>query len=392
MEILKEQLEKYLKASKKEKGQILDSLCTVTGLSRKRIIKNFKKLQIKDKYSFKETRGRKIIYTNEVNSLLKELWELSYRLSGELLQPVLSEYLNSFKKSKKYGYSISAEKLLLRMSVGTVKKRIGDFRKREGKLQRGMSGTKASELKRIIPVFFGSWRNKGVGHGQLDTVALCAWSLAGDFMWVLNYVDITTYWSVFRFQWNKGQRNTLQAFKEIIERLPWKMLGAHPDSGSEFINWLLKEYCDKHDIDLTRSRANRKNDNFGVEERNGHVIRKFFGYPRLDQKELLDEFNILADKINLFVNHFKPVKRTVKKDKVNSKYTREFDKAKTPFQRVLENDSIPQEIKDKLIAEHNSLDILSLKNEIDTMILSLLEKNRKLQKTNDNLQKNKRKN
>lgn len=71
------------------------------------------------------------------------------------------------------------------MSEGIIKKRISGFRTREGKLKKGMGGTKPSELKRIIPVFFGSWKDKGVGHGQLDTVALCGNSLAGDFMWAL---------------------------------------------------------------------------------------------------------------------------------------------------------------------------------------------------------------
>lgn len=154
------------------------------------------------------------------------------------------------------------------------------------------------------------------------------------------------------------------------------MLGAHPDSGSEFINWLLKEFCDENEIELTRSRSNKKNDNFGVEERNGHVLRKFFGYPRLDKKELLEDFNVLADKINLFVNHFKPVRRTIQKDKINSKYIRKFDNARTPYLRVLENDSISQEIKDKLKQEHEELDVLFLKKEIDIMILSLSKRNR----------------
>jgi hypothetical protein len=190
-------------------------------------------------------------------------------------------------------------------------------------------------------------------------------------------VDMSTYWSIFRFQWNKGQKNTLKAFEEIIERLPFPLLGIHPDSGSEFVNWLLKDYCDNHNIELTRSRPGKKNDNHGVEERNGHVIRKFIGYHRLDCFELLDEWNILADKINLFVNHFKPIRRTIKKDKINSKYIREFDKAKTPFQRVLDHPTISQNIKDKLIQEHNELDPLSLHKEIVKMSLTLLEKNRK---------------
>ncbi len=380
MNIFKEKLNKYLKASKNGKGVILDAVCEITGLKRIQAIRNFKKLQLTDRASFKETRGRKTIYGHEVNALLKEIWGTSYRLSGELLHPIINEYLKSIKKEKHYHYSKQSGKLLLEMSEGTVKNRIKKFRDKEGVKKKGLCGTRPAKLKSIIPVFFGSWKDKGAGHGQLDTVALCGSSLAGDFMWVLDYVDIAVYWTVFRFQWNKGQHATVKAFEEIIERLPFEMLGAHPDGGTEFINYLLKGFCDERGIELTRSRANKKNDNFGVEERNGHVVRKFFGYPRLERKDLLDDFNILADKICLFVNHFKPVKRTIEKTKVNSKYERKFDKAKTPYQRVLEHPSISKEIKDKLRQEHESLDILSLKREIDTMILLLMEKNRKYKK------------
>lgn len=375
MNIFKEKLEEYLKANRKEKGEILNAVCKITNLGRVQAVRNFKKLQFRDRGCFKETRGRKTIYGNEVNSLLKDIWELADRMSGELLHPIIYEYLNSFAKSKKFNYTKESQNLLLQMSEGTVKNRIKNFRKKEGVRSRGLSGTKPSELKSIIPMFFGSWKNKGVGYGQLDTVALCGNSLAGDFMWALNFVDIATYWSVFRFQWNKSQYATVNAFDEIKQRLPFDLLGAHPDTGSEFINWLLKQYCDEKNIELTRSRPNKKNDNFGVEERNGHVVRNFFGYPRLENKELLDEFNILADKIVLFVNHFKPIRRTSEKNKINSKYQRKFDKARTPYQRILDNNSVSQEIKDKLKQEHTSIDVLSLKKEIDTMIVNLLSRN-----------------
>jgi hypothetical protein len=41
------------------------------------------------------------------------------------------------------------------MSLGTVKNRIRKFKEKEGIHKQGISGTKPSELKRIIPVFFG---------------------------------------------------------------------------------------------------------------------------------------------------------------------------------------------------------------------------------------------
>jgi len=376
MKVIRENLNKYLKASKKEKGKILDELADILNLSREQIIRNFRKAQLHDSASFKEGRGRKEIYNAEVNALLKKIWELSYRTSGELLEPVKEELLNSLKKDDKYNYSKEAEELVLKMSLGTIKNRIKYFKDKEGKKKKGLSGTTPSQLKKLIPVYHGDWKDKGVGYGQLDTV-WCGWSIAGDFFWALNYVDITVYWSVFRFQWNKGQIATLNNFKELEKQIPWKIKGIHPDSGGEFINWNLKEYCDDNDIEMTRSRPNKKNDNNGVEERNGHVIRKFIGYRRLECKEHLVLWNALAFKINLFVNHFKAVRRTIEKVKVNNRYVRKFDKAKTPFQRVFEEKSISQDIKDKLIKEHLSLDPLTLKREIDKMIITLINEDKK---------------
>jgi len=54
---------------------------------------------------------------------------------------------------------------------------------------------------------------------------------------------------------------------------PWRM--GHPDSGSEFINWVAKGWFEKETIELTRSEPGKKNDNMCVEERNGHVVRKY---------------------------------------------------------------------------------------------------------------------
>ena len=62
--------------------------------------------------------------------------------------------------------------------------------------------------------------------------------------------------------------------KKIKEIMPFPWLGAHPDTGSEFINHFVVNWCKEVKIDFSRSRPNRKNDNMYVEERNGHVIRK----------------------------------------------------------------------------------------------------------------------
>ena len=66
----------------------------------------------------------------------------------------------------------------------------------------------------------------------------------------------------------RGQLAVTQALEGIRRQLPFKLLGIHPDCGSEFINAHLLGYCQEHEIALTRSRPEHKNDNCHVEQKN----------------------------------------------------------------------------------------------------------------------------
>ena len=148
----------------------------------------------------------------------------------------------------------------------------------------------------------------------------------------------------------------------------WKMLEVHPDTGSEFINWHLKGWCDMNNIAMTRSRPNHKNDNAHVEERNGHIVRKHIGYIRLDCKQAVDALNDVYVVLNPYLNHFVASKRLLEKYEVNGKWKKKYEKiAKTPYQRVLENEHISNEVKEKLKQEHEKLNPKIMKKEIDRL-------------------------
>jgi hypothetical protein len=153
----------------------------------------------------------------------------------------------------------------------------------------------------------------------------------------------------------------------------------HPDSGGEFINWLAKEWFDKNNIKLTRSRPGKKNDNMCVEERNGHVIRKYLGYKRFDVIDLVDELNEFYYTLNLYLNHFIAVRRTTEKKRDGAKYVRRYEKKPlTPYQRVLAHSAVSNEAKERLKKEHEALNPLTLKRQLDTLILKIF----KLQRDN----------
>ena len=162
--------------------------------------------------------------------------------------------------------------------------------------------------------------------------------------------------------------------KAIKDKMPFKWLGAHPDTGSEFINQMIVDWCEEEKIDYSRSRPNHKNDNMHVEERNGHVIRRTVGYQTLSCREAVDALNELYDVLTPYLLHFVAVRRQTSKERLNSRYKRTYEKvAKTPYQRILEHKDTLEEVKAKLKAEHEKLNPLILKQEIDRRLRKLYD-------------------
>ena len=82
--------------------------------------------------------------------------------------------------------------------------------------------------------------------------------------------------------------------------LPFDLLGIHSDSGGEFINAHLLRYCQQHQIDFTRSRAYRKNDNNFTEQKNFDVVRHV-GYARYDTPATSGRTSTRYDRLRLMV-------------------------------------------------------------------------------------------
>ena len=205
-------------------------------------------------------------------------------------------------------------------------------------------------------------------------------SLVGDLVFSVNYTDIATLWHGLAAQWNKGQKATSDSLERIKSRLPFPLKGIHPDTGSEFINWHLKGLCDQNKIDLTRSRPNHKNDNAYVEQKNGHVIRRFMGYTRLDTPEVVPLINEMYVILETYLNHFVPSRKCRSKVRIGARYKRTYDQAQTPYKRVLAHPAIADEIKEKLKLQHEQLNPLNLKQRVDRLSMQIF----KIQRENGN--------
>ncbi len=355
------------KGDRKKRGTITDHICFVTGMHRNSVSRKFKQLQMHNPLC-RDQRGRATVYTPDVTAALYDVWEAGDEACGELLHPQIREYVEILRRDKMWRHSDEATAKLLSMSEHTVRRRVAHFQKSRG-IRRGLSSTKPSALKSIIPIFKGPWKDLPPGHAQIDTVAHCGNTLLGDFIFSLSAIDACAYWTNTRAQWNKGNEATRKALSCIKDALPFPLVEVHPDTGSEFINWNMRHWCDTEGITMSRSEPGKKNDNMYVEERNGHVVRKYLGYRRFDCPMVVPLMNDFYEVMGLYLNHFKAVRRQVSRERVGSKYVRKYEKiAKTPYRRVLEHPAIDEAVKEKLQREHATLNPLLLKREMDRLL------------------------
>lgn len=372
-------LAQYRKASKKERGEILNNFEKVYGRSRKSLIRSFNRLlgyhggKKACEHTRRHSPGRPLKYGKDVTAAIEEILE-AYNFPGaDRFYSSLAEAVRILSRDGDWKYTTETTNSLLQMSLGTFKTRVAKISRARG-LMRGFSTTRSSNIMREVPIFTGSWQEVGPGYCQIDTVVHSGPRLEGNMVYTVNVVDVATYWQEFRAQLNKGELATRNSLMAINNRLPFNLHGIHPDSGSEFINRVLKTWCDNHDIELTRSRPSKKNDNCYIEQRNDSTVRRYLGYGRYDCMEAVSAMNKLYDVLRLYINFFQPTTKLLSKTKLqNGKWHYERDKAKTPYQRVLElpDHIVSPETKQTLKAQYETLNPKQLLATIQTSTIKL---------------------
>lgn len=370
------ELAAYLTATKKEKGQILTALVRQTGMWRESIMRAFRRLQLRSAYNQPKKRGRKVYYTDAEYAALKEIWEAANFCCGELLHPIIREYVVIFKRDNLWTHDDLATGKLLTMSEATVKRKVTGWTCQGRK---GISTTTPSAIKSRVPIFAGSWHEVPVGMGQIDTVAHCGGSLSGDFMFSCGYVDVASGWIAYTMQWNKGMEATKESLQHIQAQLPFALAHLHPDCGTEFLNQVVMRWCDDERIAVSRSRSYHKNDNGYVEQRNGHIARRWLGYDRLGNRYLLPRLIEFYDLICLYHNHFIAQRLCIEtKILPNGKHRKIYEKAgMTPYARLRADAQVPDEVKTKLHIIHATLNPKVLHDKLIAMKYATLEDNRR---------------
>ena len=322
---------RYQKASKPLRAHILDEFCQVCGYNRKYAIRLLSGPAPQKTNTHPKT--RRPTYGANMIAALTAIWEAAGYPCSARFKALLPLWLPW--AVKRLALSAQTQKQLLSISPATIDRRL---KPKKRQLKKRLYGrTKPGTLlKHHIPIKTDSWNVHTPGFTETDLVSHSGNSASGEFIHSLNVTDIHSTWVESRAVMGKSQIGVLDAMKDIQQALPFKLLGIDSDNGSEFINYHLKTFCEQNQIQFTRGRPYKKDDNAHIEQKNWTHVRKIFGYERYDSKQALEAMNDLyRNELRILQNLFLPSMKLLEKTRVGSKLKRRYDKPHTPLDRLL---------------------------------------------------------
>jgi hypothetical protein len=184
---------RYRHASRREKGQVLDEFCWLTGYTRKHALTLLGDPPAERRVPTR--RGRPPSYGPAEVALLRVCWAATDGICAKRLAPFLPELLERLRYWHAL-HHVSRETIerVAHMSPATIDRALAASR--DGMPQRGLSTTRpGSLLKHQVAIkTFSDWTDAEPGFVEVDLVAHCGWTGAGPFLYTLTLVDVATGW------------------------------------------------------------------------------------------------------------------------------------------------------------------------------------------------------
>ena len=359
---------RYRDATKKEKSQMLDDIEHVTGLNRKSIIRILNgRLSRK-----KRSRERGPTYGTSVMNVVIEISKALDYPCAERLKPNLefmAKHMTSHEQIRVDNDTLSK---LGTISVSTLKRILINTNQSKEKISRKrFPKRKRNSFKELFPMRKIPYDIPEPGHFEVDMVLHCDENNVGEYIHTIQMTDVATGWCEIQAVFGRSYRVMQDGFADILRNLPIPVIEIHPDNGSEFFNQhLLRFWKEKvPDLDISRSRPYHKNDNRFVEENNSSLVRAYIGHGRLDTLPQLQIVRDIYKDLMCYHNFFQPVMKTIHKDYLDElHYRRVFDRARPPLDRLAETGVIADVHLELLFAMRNQVDILALRERIESNI------------------------
>jgi hypothetical protein len=363
---LRRMKERYVRASRKEQGRLLDEMEAVTELHRKSLLRLMNgSLERKPR---QRQRGR--TYGSEVEYALSVIAESFDYLCAERLTPNLVWMANHLASHGEMLVSPPLLEKLDQISISTTQRILARIPRDKPRLPR-KGPHRTRKLTQGIPMRRIPWNEQQPGHLETDLVHHCGPSASGEYVCTIQTIDVATGWSELRAVLGRSYLVMEDAFRYILTRLPFLIRELHPDNGSEFFNHHLLRFWKGtvKGVRLSRSRPYHKNDNRFVEQKNSSLVRAYLGNDRLDTVAHTIAVNQLYDKVWIYYNLLQPVMRLAEKivtpvEGQLARVKRRYDQARTPFDRLCQTTAITQERREQLEALRDRTNPRQLRQEI----------------------------
>lgn len=329
---------------------------------RKALLRRLNQVESMESSSPKKV-GRKRRYGDVEGRHLRNLWVMNNFACGKRLKPALPDWL------KFYECPAEVRGRLLTMSAATMDRMLTQAREIHRRESACSTVGQKAHIRRLIKLREPGQLADRAGYIETDTVVHC-----GDFAWgaygnSVTATDLYSGWTEARMILGKNAEKVVGKLKAIEAKLPFELRALYFDNGIEYVNHLLFEEFSKSargtEISVARGRAGKKNDQCHVEQKNNTYIRQILGYERIESQVIVDLVNDLYENewSNLH-NHFLCQLKLKAKDRIGNKTHRKYDTAKTPYQRLLESEHLPEADKEKLRKEHARLNPIQLHSQV----------------------------
>ena len=363
-EVVSAVTERYRSAKRAEKGRILDALCATTGWHRKHAVRALQQHETIEPDGVKALRERRRRYGATIKDAMTALWEASDRVCGKRLKVMIPVLLPALEQHGRLKLGLADRDCVLAISPATIDRLLVDVKVVASGGRRRRAGF-YSAIRREVPIrTFNDWNSPPPGFCEVDMVAHGGTSVAGSFIQTLTMVDIATGWTECLPLVTRDGSLVVEAMKHAQSLFPWLLRGVDFDNDSAFMNDVVVPWCRQQELEVTRSRAYKKNDQAFVEQKNGAVVRRLMGYGRFDGLETARVMGRLYAAARLYVNFFQPSFKLKEKRREGAKVIKRYHAPLTPYQRALAHPKVTAAVKRRLRDQYRSLDPVGLLAEI----------------------------
>ena len=288
------------------------------------------------------------------------LWEASDRICGKRLRVMIPTLLPSLERHGRLKLDQADRALVLGVSAATIDRLLVETKIAAAGGKRRRVGF-YSAVRREVPIrTFNDWHDPPPGFCEVDMVAHGGTSVAGSFIQTLTMVDVATGWTECMPLVTRESGLVVRAMERARNLFPWLIRGADFDNDSAFMNDVVVPWCRTQKIEVTRSRAYKKNDQAFVEQKNGAVVRRLVGYGRFDGVETTRVLERLYAASRLHTNFFQPSFKLKDKRREGAKVIKRYYVPATPYARALAHPKLSKGVKRRLRELYRTLDPVAL--------------------------------